>query len=83
VPIEPGSPPKVAGPPKTIGAAGLISVDFSPDADRGDFLEWGAASYDVARDGRFLMVRPASSSASGRVLDIRLHWVEELKKINF
>jgi hypothetical protein len=27
------------------------------------------------------MVRPASASASGRALNIRLHWVEELKKI--
>jgi serine/threonine-protein kinase len=159
LPLEPGSPPKVAGPVRTIMrlARANVSLDFSPDGQwiaycdcgtgqrdstifisrladgrryrvavdgvsevkwsasgrevffrqgtsmmaadvtigadvrigrphklfEGNFLEWGAANYDVARDGRFVMVRPASASASGRALSIRLHWVEELKKINF
>jgi serine/threonine-protein kinase len=158
VPLAPGLPPKVAGPPKTFAQVnGPVSVDFSSDGEwmaysdsrtgqrdstifitrltdgrryqvsidggsepkwsasgrevffrqgtsmmavdvtlgadvqvgrphklfEGDFLEWGAANYDVARDGRFVMVRPASASTSGRALNIRLHWVEELKKIGF
>jgi serine/threonine-protein kinase len=46
----------------------------------GDFLRWGTADYDVARDGRFLMVRPAAS-AMGRALNVRLNWYDELKQL--
>jgi hypothetical protein len=46
----------------------------------GEYLTWGSADYDVTPDGkRFLMVRPASTSAS-RSLAIRLNWREELKR---
>jgi hypothetical protein len=65
----------------TIGAD--VQIGRPHKLFEGTFLEWGAANYDVARDGRFVMVRPASASASGRALNMRLHWVEELKKIGF
>jgi serine/threonine-protein kinase len=67
-----------------------MAVDVSGGADpvigrprklfEGDFLQWGTADYDVTRDGRFLMVRPAAS-AMGRVLKLRLNWDDELKKL--
>ncbi len=46
----------------------------------GDFLQWGTADYDVTRDGRFLMVRPATSAA-GRALNVRLNWYDELLEL--
>jgi len=46
----------------------------------GDFLQWGTADYDVTRDGRFLMVRPATSAA-GRALNLCLNWYDELQKL--
>jgi Tol biopolymer transport system component len=42
-----------------------------------------ATGYDVARDGRFVMVRSPSESSSGRALSVRLNWVEELKRLKF
>jgi serine/threonine-protein kinase len=68
----------------------MMAVDVSGGADAGigrprklfggDFLHWGTGDYDVTGDGRFLMVRTAAS-AVGRVLKVRLHWDDELKKL--
>ena len=49
----------------------------------GDYLSWGGADYDVGRDGRFVMIRPAAASATGRKLNVRLNWIEELRKLQF
>jgi Tol biopolymer transport system component len=49
----------------------------------GESLGWRSTGYDVARDGRFVMVRSPSESSSGRALSVRLNWVEELKKLKF
>jgi hypothetical protein len=155
VPLEPGAPPKVAGPPRTIVKLDAASANFSPDGQwiawcdcaanspptsvfisrfhdgkryqiatdnvseprwspsgkelffrrgttmmavdvtlgpdprvgrpralfEGEYLNWGAGNYDIAKDGRFVMVRPAAASAAGRALSIRLHWGEELKRL--
>jgi Tol biopolymer transport system component len=157
VPLEPGSPPRIAGAPKTIARLGEggLAPDFSPDGQwvawcecsptltqatiyvsrvsdgrryqvgegfeprwsvsgrelffrdgrsmmavdvtlgpevtsgrphklfDGDYLAWGSADYDVARDGRFVMVRPAAASARGRKLSVRLNWIAELNKLQF
>ena len=48
----------------------------------GNFLEWGSTNYDVAADGRLLMVR-AAASAAGRAVAVRVNWIEELKKLPF
>jgi Tol biopolymer transport system component len=42
-----------------------------------------ATGYDLARDGRFVMVRSQSESSSGRALSVRLNWIEELKRLKF
>ena len=47
----------------------------------GEYLVWGSGNYDVAKDGRFVMVRAAAASAAGRALNIRLHWGGELKRL--
>lgn len=39
----------------------------------------GSQSYDVAPDGRFLMIKPNLSS-SGRLVVVQ-NWVEELKRL--
>ena len=49
----------------------------------GESLGWRATGYDVARDGRFLLVRSPSEASSGRALSVRLNWDEELKKLKF
>ena len=66
--------------PVTFGAEPIIGRPQK--LFEGDFLEWGSSDYDVARDGRFLMVRSATS-ALGRALNVRLNWIEELKKLKF
>ena len=67
VPVTFGAEPVVARPQKLF---------------EGDFLEWGSTDYDVTRDGRFLMVRSATSSL-GRALNVRLNWIQELQKLKF
>jgi dipeptidyl aminopeptidase/acylaminoacyl peptidase len=44
----------------------------------GDFRTGGRASYDVARDGRFLMVQPVPES-SRRAFGVVLNWATELE----
>ena len=59
-------------------AAGERSVP--EEIFRGDYLNVDGRSYDVAKDGRFLVLRSRSTSISGH-LNVVANWFEELKRL--
>jgi hypothetical protein len=40
----------------------------------------GGAGYDVAADGRFLMVQPVEAPQSATSINLVLNWFDELKR---
>ena len=48
---------------------------------RFEFGPAGLAAYDVAADGRFLMVQPLEPEPSSREIHVVLNWYEELKRL--
>ena len=45
------------------------------------FREAGPAHYDIAQDGRFLMLRGARSGAPPRQINLIRNWAEGLKEL--
>ena len=47
----------------------------------GDFIrdQYGDQDYDVAPDGRFLMMRPIASGASGLRVHVILNWIDDVR----
>ena len=66
-----------------------VPVRFSPEFQAGmprplfpnrRYSTGGGATYDVASDGRFLMIQRISDTSNSRVMiSIVLNWIEELK----
>ena len=48
--------------------------------DRYEFGTAGTAAYDVASDGRFLMVQSVEPERAATQINIVLNWFEELKQ---
>jgi serine/threonine-protein kinase len=63
-----------SGPTPTAGAPHLI---FSGTYQVSDT---GVAGYDVASDGRFLMIQPNTSPLAGRHIQVVLNWFSELRR---
>jgi eukaryotic-like serine/threonine-protein kinase len=66
-----------------IGTKSVLTIGRPSPLFEGDF-DWGAItpgipSYDVAADGRFIMVPLAARESPAR-LDVVLNWVEDLKR---
>ena len=61
----------------TIGQPSLL---FEGDFDRGSPTP-GIPSYDVAADGRFIMVTSASDAGTPARLDIVLNWTQDLERL--
>lgn len=67
-----------------VQASGALSVGQPRKLFENRYYQKGAThtSYDVARDGRFLMVQEDPGTAAGASLvnlQVVLHWFEELK----
>jgi eukaryotic-like serine/threonine-protein kinase len=60
-------------------AIGRPSVLFEGDFDAGSATP-GIPNYDVAADGRFIMVASAADAALPTRLDVAINWVEELRR---
>jgi serine/threonine-protein kinase len=69
----------------------MMAVDVSKLPDAGaarllfegqyTFSDTGRAGYDVAEDGRFLMVQPVEPEQPATQINLVLHWSEELKRL--
>jgi Tol biopolymer transport system component len=46
-----------------------------------EFTDTGRSGYDVAEDGRFLMVQPVEPEQPATQINLVLHWFEELKHL--
>lgn len=46
-----------------------------------EFSDTGRAGYDVASDGRFLMIQPVEPEQPATQINLVLHWFEELKRL--
>jgi Tol biopolymer transport system component len=67
-----------------IGTKGVLTIGRPSLLFEGDF-DWvslipGFPAYDVAADGRFIMVPPAADHGSPARLDVVMNWVEDLKR---
>jgi hypothetical protein len=61
-------------PGSTINTGSPHVIGTKSDAD-------APAGYDVARDGRFLMVRPVQSEDVFRQINVVINWFSELKRL--
>jgi hypothetical protein len=50
---------------------GRYAVDFAPEA---------GLDYDLAADGRFLMIKPSEEEQAPRRLNVVVNWVDELAR---
>lgn len=46
-----------------------------------EFSDTGHAGYDVAPDGRFLMIQPLEPAQAATQINLVLHWFDELKRL--
>ncbi len=46
-----------------------------------NFVDSLAVSYDVAPDGRFLIIKPSHEESDATRLNLVLNWFEELKRL--
>jgi serine/threonine protein kinase/Tol biopolymer transport system component len=86
---EGGTDPRWAGHNELLyrSKTRLMSVKFSPGGELSpgkpvllfeDKAAW--TGYDVAPDGRLVVVRDATDNAAGTQINVVLHWFEELKQ---
>jgi len=86
---EGGTDPRWAGHSELLfrSKTRLMSVKFSPGGELSpgkpillfeDKAAW--TGYDVAPDGRLVVVRDATDNAAGTQINVVLHWFEELKQ---
>jgi serine/threonine protein kinase len=67
----------------TITTQPVFTADSPRTLFKGTYVETdtGGAGYDVAADGRFLMVQPMEAPQPATSINLVLNWFDELKRI--
>jgi hypothetical protein len=63
----------------SVSPGGSFSVSRPKQLFEGS-LEQQQGPWEVAADGRFLMIRPSEEETSSRQINVVLNWFEELKQ---
>ena len=67
-----------AVPIKAVSGQGAVGAPRRLFGDGYFFRQFGARDYDIAPDGRFLMVKERTTAVAGRQLNVVRNWAETL-----